>query len=1038
MSSRLPESLRELVDGGRAGGKRKRQKEQPMSRREQRKAERKQKKRARREHQRQRQLIKQSASSSAAARSRTSLLAAAVAQRKKHAPPPARPPAPSEEMYASDASEESEEEPEDQEIDYLERKLGLRGSSGRGKKASAWKALSKEYERDGLGADFADFLQGLDGVMAGIREAKRGPKQPRRAPAAHADASGPPTSAAVAAPASASAAGPATRGSADEDGALAARGAASNESAVSGDEGGACSDEEELSEEELSEEELSVRPAARGRGDSLDSDELSEEWPEDQEIDYLERKLGLHGKDAAKNWKRLGKDYRKSGFDDDFSSFLQGLDGSILRQRTRYRPVPEARRTADGPEFEPETASESDDERREESLASCRRGAESLTGASDDERGDEDAEDAEDGPRGARADTAYMPSQSEADLYGRDVAPAEDAAAPSKYVPPHLRKRSPPASAPAASTAAAPASSAAAPAGLKRRITGLLNRLAESNVDPICGEIAGLYRLHSRRDTSAALTEAIIASSSLNVVINDVQAHCFAALASALHIRIGAEVGAHFLEEVARAFVDRLGDARQAVEDRGKALAVVRRAEGEAAEGEAASFSVAGSAPDLDALNRTAAQRTKQAGNLLMLIVCLYKFTVVTHKLVYGIVDELVGRFSEADVELLVVLLKHAGFALRKDDPAALVAAIRAVQAQTRERRADWDADAQQRCDFMLELVYKIKNNRVRRQDEALQERSKRLRRWVQRLKSRDDATLSRPELHISWGDLLDAQRGGGRWWIVGSPWQQKRAAERRAQGGAAAADTEAVSGRASGMDAEKEAKLMRLARAQRMSTDVRRRIFVAVMGSSDCLEAFERLLRLGLKPVQEREIVRVIVHCCGASRRYNPYFALLSARLCQHDHRAKFTFQLAFWDLFKLFSEGEAGGSPLSERRLLNLAQLLGHLVKCYALPISVLKALDFTGLESASGGRAMFFLRALFDFLFRTCDDDALRTVVRRVAAGKDSGMVTDALAVFLKLYMKIDKSDSMMRRKMRVARKALDEVSIVANASQARFNF
>jgi nucleolar MIF4G domain-containing protein 1 len=40
----------------------------------------------------------------------------------------------------------------------------------------------------------------------------------------------------------------------------------------------------------------------------------------------------------------------------------------------------------------------------------------------------------------------------------------------------------------------------------------------------------------------------------------------------------------------------------------------------------------------------------------------------------------------------------------------------------------------------------------------------------------------------------------------------------------------------------------LQLAAAQRMSTDVRRAVFVAVMGSDDCMEAFEKLMRLPIK----------------------------------------------------------------------------------------------------------------------------------------------------------------------------------------------
>lgn len=61
----------------------------------------------------------------------------------------------------------------------------------------------------------------------------------------------------------------------------------------------------------------------------------------------------------------------------------------------------------------------------------------------------------------------------------------------------------------------------------------------------------------------------------------------------------------------------------------------------------------------------------------------------------------------------------------------------------------------------------------------------------------------------------------------------------------------------------EGAAELLRLAAAQRMNTDVRRAVFCAVMGSEDCMEAFEKLTRLPLKGEQDREIIRVLVNCC-------------------------------------------------------------------------------------------------------------------------------------------------------------------------------
>lgn len=50
------------------------------------------------------------------------------------------------------------------------------------------------------------------------------------------------------------------------------------------------------------------------------------------------------------------------------------------------------------------------------------------------------------------------------------------------------------------------------------------------------------------------------------------------------------------------------------------------------------------------------------------------------------------------------------------------------------------------------------------------------------------------------------------------------------------------------GAAAAADSELLRLAAAARMNTDVRRAVFCCVMGAEDATDAFERLLRLGLK----------------------------------------------------------------------------------------------------------------------------------------------------------------------------------------------
>ena len=72
------------------------------------------------------------------------------------------------------------------------------------------------------------------------------------------------------------------------------------------------------------------------------------------------------------------------------------------------------------------------------------------------------------------------------------------------------------------------------------------------------------------------------------------------------------------------------------------------------------------------------------------------------------------------------------------------------------------------------------------------------------------------------------------------------------------------------------------------------------MMGAEDASNAYERVLKLGLNTKQEREIVRVLVDCCGQEKNYNPFYASLGKMFCEMDSQFRFTFQLSFWDVFQ------------------------------------------------------------------------------------------------------------------------------------------
>lgn len=53
-----------------------------------------------------------------------------------------------------------------------------------------------------------------------------------------------------------------------------------------------------------------------------------------------------------------------------------------------------------------------------------------------------------------------------------------------------------------------------------------------------------------------------------------------------------------------------------------------------------------------------------------------------------------------------------------------------------------------------------------------------------------------------------------------------------------------------------------------------------------DYVDAFEKLLKLGLKTQQEREIITVILECCSNESSYNAYYTHLMSKFITYHRR--------------------------------------------------------------------------------------------------------------------------------------------------------
>ncbi|CAK6434187.1 unnamed protein product [Pipistrellus nathusii] len=465
---------------------------------------------------------------------------------------------------------------------------------------------------------------------------------------------------------------------------------------------------------------------------------------------------------------------------------------------------------------------------------------------------------------------------------------------------------------------------------LKKHVQGLINRLSEPNMASISGQLEELYMAHSRKDMSDTLTGILMSACAPGTAMPGRLVMEHVLLVSILHRTVGIEVGAHFLEAVVRKFDD----------------VYKKGSEG------------------------------KECDNLFTIIAHLYNFHVVQSLLIFDILKKLIGTFTEKDIELILLMLRNVGFSLRKDDALSLKELITETQAKASEAGSKFRD--QTRIRFMLETMLALKNNDMRKIPGYDPEPVEKLRK-LQRALVRGAGTGTESQLRVSWDSILNAEQTG-RWWIVGSAWS-----------GAPMIDSSQQKALQKPLAGTVSAKMLELARKQRMNTDVRRNIFCTIMTSEDFLDAFEKLLKLGLKDQQEREIVHVLMDCCLQEKTYNPFYAFLAGKFCDYERRFQMTFQFSIWDKFRDLEN-------LPATNFSNLVSLVAHLLKTKSLPLSILKVIEFSELDKPR----VHFLREVLHVLLMGTEVEDLCFIFARVSDNPKLGVLREGLKLFISHFL------------------------------------
>ena len=681
---------------------------------------------------------------------------------------------------------------------------------------------------------------------------------------------------------------------------------------------------------------------------------------DDEEIAELEEKMGLK---ANKNEKaRLHREYAKlEGFGNDFGDFLDGLDNLMTHgiqggdedcgddntdfgdHSDEFSDDEELVPMKGPSEFDEDDSivdelAKSDDEGGQSSsddeapalLAMDRGSVDAIHASEDEESGDEVAEEDSVSDPDHHANDIYRPSEGE-DIYGNKIDNFIPQELPKKYVPPHLRNNL---------SGDENADRQEQLRVLQRSLNNAMNRLSEDTLISVAQSVAKLYPVYATSDVNKCLWENVFNASVDRPSLMTGMIPVYVACLAGVHVQSGdnVQLGSYLMEHVVtKLWLDLQASRIQCT--------------------------------DTETTNNDDVLVNRQICNLMLVLCYLYNYSIVHSTFMYSVIRHLIEKFTELDVELLLLILSHCGQSLRSDDPSSLKEIVLMVQKRTMDNK-EKGTPISSRLEYMISAMTDLKNNKKRKQDMVFSEKTVRIRKQIGRMKANVASTgASRGSdscLRITLDDILSADTKG-RWWKVGASWLGNQFNDRGGD------DTEESQDKLqieeSIMNDQKdteEEELLILASKYRMNTDARRSAFCIVMGSADCEDAFEKLVRMGmLKNKTERDTARVLLECCGNEKSYNPFYSHLAARICDYQPQCKFTFQLAFWDIFKQFED-------LNLRKAANLAKLLHHLVAVHnSLRISILKVIDMS--PNAMEEAAMIFLTIFFSTMFESFDDSS-----------------------------------------------------------------
>ncbi|RWS07353.1 nucleolar MIF4G domain-containing protein 1-like protein [Dinothrombium tinctorium] len=455
-----------------------------------------------------------------------------------------------------------------------------------------------------------------------------------------------------------------------------------------------------------------------------------------------------------------------------------------------------------------------------------------------------------------------------------------------------------------------------------RSIRGLFNRLALPTLPYVSSQIELLFRKHSLNEVCQSVLKCCQQLILIDVCMSPQKLVLEASmLIAALHTSVGEEVGGHMVHNVVKMF-DEAFRARE-----------------------------------LQQLE------SKKLDNTTAFICSLYACNVISCQLLFDLIEKLCDSFNDKSIELLILILKMVGFALRKHSPSQMKQTIVLI----RDKAKNVTRGENKRVNFMLDTLIAIRNNNILKiTSDSSGIDAIDIQMVKSGLKNCLKTNTSVNCLHGSYNEILS----GNRWWMKGT--ELKEFSRDVPESKEIVIETEPNINE-------------KLCRKLRLNTPLRKQLFHALITANDYIEASQRMLVIAKK--QFSEIVNVSLHVALHQKEFNQFYIYLLKHLSSIDRKFKMAVLYSIKDKISELSS-------LSEIQQNNLSLMCFELIKCNVITINVLKVIEFSEMDHMYSQ----FLKSILSSILNE-DPSTIERIFSKIAS-KDS--FATALRLFITCFV------------------------------------